>query len=256
MNLNTTLGNVRVSSTKICLLNPEVVPMSQASATQTYQLSTECLQVVADSFADSSPTDAATITCRTPHGVFPYLNANEQPQFTLNVPQPDDPVTISSGNRKACIICGIEVAMEKMREHVGSHIFKEELRASLLPCGYCGGVGTCSSGLTYGSKGRKGPSIPTSTCPLFVKFSITAAEKAGRHCSNRPVQCQGCFVGGRRTLAYEWSYNMRAHYIAKHPGLPIPSLASIPPEELSFMKATRPSKAPKGKKDPKGKKKA
>ena len=119
-------------------------------------------------------------------------------------------LSVSTKNDKddifECITCQKKIKKQKMREHVGGHILREEI--DCYRCGYCGGNSSCSINL---KKTSHQTLIPESNCPYKMKFSLASASKSTvtGPCTNRPVLCSICKV-------VYWSYSYKKHYEDKH----------------------------------------
>ena len=110
-----------------------------------------------------------------------------------------------------CKICFHLISRERLRVHVAKHIIKNETSKSPNLCGFCGTVG-CSIDLKQSS--TKNHLKPKSNCSFYYKFNIRSVKKISSRSpsTNHPVFCRSC-----KDDQCFWSYNLKLHYIEKHP---------------------------------------
>ncbi|KAF8149687.1 hypothetical protein K438DRAFT_1866406, partial [Mycena galopus ATCC 62051] len=131
------------------------------------------------------PKPTSTFPCRDDKGEFISISS-------------DGSAAIQAGPKEgfeSCHPCLAEIDVKKMRDHVGCHIaaslngIQEKLKHPIgdEPCGFCGRSGTCNIDLAKTNKSF----VPESSCPLFRKFSLQAAEKttSSGPSTNRPLCC-------------------------------------------------------------------
>ena len=117
---------------------------------------------------------------------------------------------------------------KKMRQHIGSHILKENLENV---CGFCGVQG-CDIDISCGSgRGKSISEVPQSRCDFYEKFSIKAAANGSKRspCTNRPIHCPVC-------TRVVWFYNMSFHYQSNHPDYPRNTWLRNDDEKISMQK--------------------
>ena len=74
----------------------------------------------------------------------------------------------------SCRICEKSIERKKMRQHVGAHILRDNLKNA---CGFCGQEGCDIEIARVSGRGQTASEIPKSTCAYFEEFSIKAASK-------------------------------------------------------------------------------
>lgn len=157
----------------------------------------------------------------------PYRNyALEEEFFVQNVFQNITHRPKSSGKDKVkCLICDTELALNKMRNHVGSHILHSlrdipDPNSPLVsvgaePCGFCGMDGCLTQ---FKSKNTGGGSI-TSSCQYHyvgMVYKAAASWSKGMPCTNVPINCPLCPIsvsGDHQTI---WKYNALYHLASEH----------------------------------------
>ncbi|OJT07676.1 hypothetical protein TRAPUB_1455, partial [Trametes pubescens] len=197
--------------------------------TATLEALTEMLWDHVKPYVQSIPSRAATRT-------FPQRGADGNYLFT----NMDGTAAMEAGPKDGnckCFVCGEEVAVVKMRDHVGCHIvanklkipeaIKPKLTIGDFPCGFCGRMGTCSIRLHKPARTQ----APLLDCCYFKKFSLAAAEKPTNSgpSTKRPIVCTICRrtgVPGARQARHDnfdvfWSYNMPAHIAQRHQGVSV-----------------------------------
>ena len=127
------------------------------------------------------------------------------------------------GGSGHCETCNKKMKGDKMREHIGGHIIRNEINC--FTCGFCGGNTGCSIAL---KKTSHRTFVPDSNCKIFKKFSLASAKTStsSSPCTNRPVVCSICKV-------VYWSYSLNKHYEQKHSGSTFPE--TISDEEVNVM---------------------
>ncbi|KAJ7265315.1 hypothetical protein C8J57DRAFT_1036595, partial [Mycena rebaudengoi] len=124
-----------------------------------------------------------------------------------------------------CLICGEKQAINKMREHVGTHILLSQwdiiVEEPLLKpvgvdqCGFCGLDG-CITQLTISKEGKH--SVKSSCQYHYNKMQYKAAKASSNRspCTNIPLHCAMCpkaVTGIQRTF---WKYNASYHLASEH----------------------------------------
>jgi hypothetical protein len=137
----------------------------------------------------------------------------------------------------ACLICGGELKVSAMRNHVGHHILlalrgREDPKAIKIkvgadPCGFCGEEG-CHTQLTE----AHGVFKITSDCQYHYSRmnykSATKSTKAGP-CTNVPIYCPLCPKSASGNFRTIWKYNARYHLVSEHSSNST-ALPEIPPQ--------------------------
>ncbi|KAG9078671.1 hypothetical protein FS749_009270 [Ceratobasidium sp. UAMH 11750] len=188
---------------------------------------------------------------------FPYQNGHDKSKLVhLDASQTIEAMPAERCGR--CFLCGECVPIKQsMRTHVGKHILAKQLGLADplrsiaiggVPCGFCGRGETCQT--TMG-KGRSANTV-VSDCPFFDKFSYRPAAKSTRTspCTNRPILCEYASCPKRTFI---WSYNMRAHILAKHGqdeynNVVSQGLFAISHEEIELLQLNNPYLVPGRKK--------
>ena len=127
-----------------------------------------------------------------------------------------------------CKLCNKPMGRKKMRQHIGSHILKDNLENV---CGFCGVQG-CDIDISCGSgRGKTVSEVPQSRCDFYEKFSIKAAANGSKRspCTNRPIHCPVC-------TRVVWFYNMSFHYQPNHPDCPRNTWLINDDEKISMQK--------------------
>ena len=126
-----------------------------------------------------------------------------------------------------CKLCNKPMGRKNMRQHIGSHILKDNLENV---CGFCGGQG-CDIDISCGSgRGKTVSEVPQSRCDFYEKFSIKAAANGSKRspCTNRPIHCPVC-------TRVVWFY-MSFHYRSNHPDYPRNTWLRNDDEKISMQK--------------------
>ena len=122
-----------------------------------------------------------------------------------------------------------------MREHVAWHIVA---KADVGPsaCGFCGMTNAaCTTTLVKGAGNKKkAADIIDSTCTSSVKFSVGAVRTQIKGCSNHPMKCPTCLVGG--VNQFVWKYGMAEHHGITHPGVDCPPEYKVDEYEVDWVK--------------------
>ena len=128
--------------------------------------------------------------------------------------------------RVECHLCGEKIKLNKMHNHVGTHIFhslcntKDPKPCSKQavgedPCGFCGLEGC----LTQLQEKKKGSLSVASNCPYhYAAMNYKAAAKFSNTipCTNVPVHCPLCPTSVSRQPQTIWKYNAMYHLIHEH----------------------------------------
>ncbi|KAG9090060.1 hypothetical protein FS749_000841 [Ceratobasidium sp. UAMH 11750] len=188
---------------------------------------------------------------------FPYQSDHDKSKLVhLDASQSIEAMPAERCGR--CFPCGECVPIKQsMRTHVGKHILAKQLGLADplrsipiggVPCGFCGRGGTC---LTTMGKGWSANTV-VPDCPFFDKFSYRPAAKSTRTspCTNRPILCEYASCPKRTFI---WSYNMRAHILAKHGqdeynNVVSQGLFAISHEEIELLQLNNPYLVPGRKK--------
>ena len=120
-------------------------------------------------------------------------------------------VNNAKSNKIPCNICTRLVPKERMRQHIGKHVAKEDIVPNHKVCGFCGYL-SCSLELLKSGVGQSAIYYGFSDCKYYIKFSLGAAKKSTTYspCTNRPVHCTIC-------KCVVWSYNIAEHFKISHP---------------------------------------
>ena len=135
-------------------------------------------------------------------------------------------VLISNVLKVSCITCKLMIPLNRMREHVGSHIVRKILSGPNV-CGFCGDDSCVNTLTKTSSKGKQTFYKTSSNCRYFVNMKKTPKFSQRNPCSNHLILCNIC-------NAAFWTYNLQYHYEQRHPNVTCPEL--ITDEELLKMK--------------------
>lgn len=125
-----------------------------------------------------------------------------------------------------CCLCDEKIILNKMRNHVGTHILHSlrntndqkpcsKQAVGEDPCGFCGLEGC----LTQLQEKKKGSLSVASNCPYhYVAMNYKAAAKFSKAipCTNVPVHCPLCPTSVSGQPQTIWKYNAMYHLIHEH----------------------------------------
>ena len=156
------------------------------------------------------------------------------------------PKKLASKDRISCFLCNEEMTLNKMQNHVGSHILHAlcntgdpkvcHLSVGENPCGFCG-QDSCFTQLKLKKHG--GFSI-ASNCPYHysgMQYKKAAEFSKAVPCTNVPIHCPLCPTAVSGDPATIWKYNALYHLISEHSSGSTPP--SIPGQLLVQMFITK-----------------
>ncbi|KAJ7163663.1 hypothetical protein C8R46DRAFT_1163839 [Mycena filopes] len=171
----------------------------------TWQIDSEQLELVMEALWQSLEPESSKILeniqllpfISNPDAL-PYSNGLGLRSFVIRSPK------LPGKSSIPCLICGKNLLLNKMREHVG-----------IEPCGWCGLDG-CVSQLAVSKEGKH--SIKSSCIYHYEKMNYKSAQAASNRspCTNVPLHCSLCKKSSTGISQTIWKYNASYHLAGEH----------------------------------------
>ena len=169
-----------------------------------------------------------------PKTIFPPIQSNSRDLFVLQEREISDEIQV-------CILCHPPKAVGKVGDdkttqerkfcnHMALHILEQKDELPKEPCAWC-----CDTGCTILVKKRNRAKYVKVNCSKFSfpDFKLSLCKSVAKFpSSQRPYYCKMCEV-------YIWSYNIKHHMDARHPGVPEDQYKEYLPKsnELSLLRS-------------------
>ncbi|KAF8056034.1 hypothetical protein FPV67DRAFT_1457452 [Lyophyllum atratum] len=191
----------------------------------------------------------------------PYKSLTGDPELCITALPVEINVSKRDGREKLpCRLCGTQLPLSKMRNHVGTHILRalriaqfkvysesqdyypneadvpgSEMCAN--PCGWCGLEG-CRTQLVLKGTGAKQKVTLVSDCDYHhskMVYSLAKNSTDGTPCTNIPLGCPLCSKTRNNQPNSFWKYNFIQHMIECHHD---PNAGSFPRIPVALWKST------------------